>query len=56
MPNTFAIDPETSQSMVALVQEAVRLARLAGYANADIDELLHTAVSMNAFDPSEPSQ
>jgi adenosine deaminase len=45
-----SIDSTTSQKMVSLVQEAVRIAREAGYASADIDELLHTAVVMSVFD------
>jgi hypothetical protein len=47
------IDEEIAQSMVALVRAAVQLARLAGYANVDIDEVLHLAVSMTSFEVSD---
>lgn len=43
------IDADIAQRIVNLIREAVRIGQENGYANADIDELLHTAVSMEAW-------
>lgn len=44
-------DPETSQRMVRLVNEAASVGKAAGYSGADIDDVIHLASVMSAWEP-----